>query len=67
MLAIGIDVGATSIKLGLVEKNKILYKTTVATKKGNKNLVTSLVNLISEALDKNNLKTTQIQSLYQAS
>ncbi len=63
MLAIGIDVGATSIKLGLVEKNKILYKATVATKKGNKNLVNSLVNLINETLNKNNLNTTQIQGI----
>ena len=63
MLAIGIDVGATSIKLGLVEKNKILYKTSIPTKKGNKNLVTSLVNLVRETLTKNNLPLSNIQGI----
>ena len=66
MLSIGIDIGGTNVKIGVVNENyKIIYKNSVKTLADREPqvIIKNITDLISDTLQKNNLKKADIDHI----
>ena len=64
MYYLGIDIGGTSIKAGIVtENNKIIYKASTKTSIGPSGFINTLVTLVQKILDESGLNITEIASI----
>lgn len=60
---IGIDIGGSFVKAGLVNDGALIYKTKTATKKGNKLITETVFRLIDEILKNNSLKLENVSGI----
>ncbi|MBQ9104007.1 MAG: ROK family protein [Clostridia bacterium] len=64
MYTIGVDIGGTSIKAGVVdEKGNITLSLQIPTKNSPNACIESIINLIKELIEKSNLTTNQIKGI----
>lgn len=63
MLKIGVDIGASGIKVGLVEDNELVFTLSKPTPKSKSNIIKTLIELINKVMNLKGLKINDIKGI----